>query len=73
MTLIGFRAVNAAVLISIHTFLAEGDSKKVENLYFTAVISIHTFLAEGDFARGKLVRRFNISIHTFLAEGDSFD
>ena len=33
--------------ISIHTFLAEGDSQ-VSTMQRMAVISIHTFLAEGD-------------------------
>ena len=35
------------VLISIHTFLAEGDSTTL-SITMTVVISIHTFLAEGD-------------------------
>ena len=35
------------LIISIHTFLAEGDEMKVATT-LSNLISIHTFLAEGD-------------------------
>ena len=58
------------LIISIHTFLAEGDNK-LSTAACTDCISIHTFLAEGDLQR-LLYQIFilDISIHTFLAEGD---
>ena len=37
-------------MISIHTFLAEGDSIQ-QSIIEVAQISIHTFLAEGDLLR----------------------
>ena len=56
-------------LISIHTFLAEGDLTALSHGGMIC-ISIHTFLAEGDQnAKEDKPKRF-ISIHTFLAEGD---
>ena len=55
--------------ISIHTFLAEGDSQAADQLDHDA-ISIHTFLAEGDWVYDQLIASGFISIHTFLAEGD---
>ena len=57
------------VVISIHTFLAEGDGKTdVSNC--KNFISIHTFLAEGDEIVPRMFHHWLISIHTFLAEGD---
>ena len=56
-------------LISIHTFLAEGDAMR-EYTKITDFISIHTFLAEGDPYELDKETLTIISIHTFLAEGD---
>ena len=57
-------------VISIHTFLAEGDvTSPVARMY--SFISIHTFLAEGDTIVRFIAIVKSISIHTFLAEGDS--
>ena len=57
------------LFISIHTFLAEGDSFLTD--YYTSWgISIHTFLAEGDDIIALKIPPILISIHTFLAEGD---
>ena len=57
------------LIISIHTFLAEGDCTGSVTSGCSP-ISIHTFLAEGDepFLAYPVV--LIISIHTFLAEGD---
>ena len=57
------------LIISIHTFLAEGDFQASINSN-NPKISIHTFLAEGDFEYIMPWRYGKISIHTFLAEGD---
>ena len=56
-------------VISIHTFLAEGDGAgpPPQN---PRPISIHTFLAEGDLDIFEKIPHHMISIHTFLAEGD---
>ena len=37
-----------AYIISIHTFLAEGDGRPLYEYFNNDIISIHTFLAEGD-------------------------
>ncbi len=58
-----------SVVISIHTFLAEGDFDNFL-LSLHQGISIHTFLAEGDVNSGVNTVLEGISIHTFLAEGD---
>ena len=61
--------VTVANVISIHTFLAEGDI--VEPMPEPVMpISIHTFLAEGDIKIKEWAIGTDISIHTFLAEGD---
>ena len=57
-------------VISIHTFLAEGD-KGYDNIPTSSKISIHTFLAEGDQIVICTLKGRLISIHTFLAEGDT--
>ena len=64
--------VTVANVISIHTFLAEGDPRSHPRPSPSLCISIHTFLAEGDGALD-FMDEFHvpISIHTFLAEGDS--
>ena len=57
------------IVISIHTFLAEGDDiESWDNQGW--IISIHTFLAEGDMEFALMDVSVGISIHTFLAEGD---
>ena len=56
-------------VISIHTFLAEGDNLS-GGLDTEKGISIHTFLAEGDYNNFESAGEYTISIHTFLAEGD---
>ena len=63
--------VTVANVISIHTFLAEGDCTGSVTSGCSP-ISIHTFLAEGDPSSPVSVPApFSISIHTFLAEGDA--
>ena len=57
-------------VISIHTFLAEGDIESGIYSIAPTVISIHTFLAEGDLYAMSFAYIEYISIHTFLAEGD---
>ena len=61
--------ITAGCVISIHTFLAEGDSVSIIH-HLLSYISIHTFLAEGDRFSRPTADRADISIHTFLAEGD---
>ena len=57
-------------VISIHTFLAEGDPPQLTVSLLYCGISIHTFLAEGDCLFFSHNKPPYISIHTFLAEGD---
>ena len=60
------------LIISIHTFLAEGDRFLQFKNYDTKNFNPHTFLAEGDRREERLCTTAHISIHTFLAEGDRF-
>ena len=58
--------------ISIHTLLAESDTKGGTGLIMPTAISIHTLLAESDTKGGTgLIMPTAISIHTLLAESDS--
>ena len=54
-------------IISIHTFLAEGDLPFVSHVTVISVISIHTFLAEGD----HLLRRCNTYVSIFQSTPSS--
>ena len=65
-----FFHVSLDEIISIHTFLAEGDLRLVcSSNKFS--ISIHTFLTEGDVVSVRCAGAMVISIHTFLTEGDA--
>ena len=60
----------AALLISIHALLAEGDGDQAQFVIIQS-ISIHALLAEGDLNQGADAEQLHtISIHALLAEGD---
>ena len=63
------KCITSILVISIHTFLAEGDQIPA-HIIPVRDISIHTFLAEGDGSGYATFTDVTISIHTFLAEGD---
>ena len=62
----------AAVAISIHALLTEGDVMPNEDLRDVFAISIHALLTEGDaLMRRQKNLRGDISIHALLTEGDT--
>ena len=60
-----------AMIISIHTFLAEGDV--ITNLRFPTQVAFQSTpsLRKATWQDGSVCIAQHISIHTFLAEGDS--